>query len=167
MGTPPAPRGALPAAPVPLGLVPLAAAGQEAPALFTALLECPAASSRWGFTKTPWRSWHRAGAAALPPPRRRRRNRKRRRKVQFPSLSFVPPSCRFPACRDLLAWTGAPLIAPEPCSHSALTPLQANPPFQPRAIFFQAGRCPLSCLCVPVTCSATAEALLSRFCWCF
>lgn len=45
VGTPPAPTGALPAAPVLLGLVPLAAAGQEAPALFTAPLECPAPSS--------------------------------------------------------------------------------------------------------------------------
>lgn len=122
VGTPPAPTGALPTAPVLLGLVPLAAAGQEAPALFIAPLQCPAPSSRWRFTKPRGGAGTEVGLQHLPAgqlqtslsPEREEGTEKRRKNVQSPSLSFVPPSCRPPACRDLLDWTGAPLISPEP-----------------------------------------------------
>lgn len=104
--------------------------------------------------------------ANLPLPRRRRRNRKRRRrKVQFPSLSFVPSSCSSLGLPGLDRGSShcprAPSRSLLPCSPSAPTPLQANPPLQPHSIFFQDGRCPLSWLCtgacVPVTCSATGQ----------
>lgn len=110
VGTPPAPTGALPTAPVPLGWFLLLQLGRKPqPCLLPRLsAQFPPLdgdspnpveelAGRWGCSTT------LQGSCKPPHPQKEKKEQRRRRKVQFPSLSSVPPSCRLPACRDPLA----------------------------------------------------------------